>query len=919
MARTRRTDQGDPHAQGDGGQTSRQANVNNTGPNITLTPEELKRMMADAVALYAAGKEVSRPVTPPGDKQGDKQGHEEEQEQERREKEVTGEDEESSAGSKSPTMAEELSNLRQKMKVLEGQLEERSVARTILRGCPFADIIVREPLPGNFKSAKVKDYDGNADPEEHLARFENTAMLHCYTDRIKCKVFLTTLVDSAQRWFEGLASQSINSFQDFQRVFLHHFSSSKKYKKTAFSLFEVKQSPEESLRAYIKRFNRVALDVPSCATETKTTAFTQGLREGEFFKSLTKKVPGDFEDLLSRAEKYINMEEAQKQKREAVRKERGDRVSKPEERGQKRGNPGHFSHHVPLKIAREREVQECSRDLAPDHQLARPEKTGFCALHKLGYHNTEDCKVLKGNYVAPSFPKPTINTQMSRVPPWASRQPGSSSQRGGVRNNSRTEPGRRRGPEPEQRKKSPPVVGTIKMISGGSTDGDSNRARKSRSRKECLEVEGMRGNEAVISFGPEDLKGVNLPHNDALVIQARVANYDILRVFVDSGSSVNVIFQDAFEQMDLQGYHLETVETALFGFAGHMVYPEGEIILPLTLGSHDLKKTVMTSFTVVNSPSSYNIILGRPAMNELRAVASTYHQKIKFPVGARVGEVRGDQPSSRKCYVEAVRADRSRFKREGKRVRTGERIVEEGEIHFVAEEEQEAVEVGPGQQIRVARDLSMTTRVSLIKCLKTNIHVFAWSQQELTGISPLISEHHLNIIPGSHPVKQKKRHFGPEKDRVISEQIKELLKAGHIREIQFPTWLSNVVLVPKSTGKWRMCVDFRDLNKACPKDHYPLPRIDQLVDSTSGYELLSFMDAYQGYHQIPLAKKDQDKASFVTSGGTFCYVVMPFGLKNAGATYQRLMDKVFEKQLGRNVEVYVDDILSKDPGGHYFY
>ncbi|XP_073067230.1 uncharacterized protein [Primulina eburnea] len=449
------------------------------------------------------------------------------------------------------------------------------------------------------------------------------AMLHCYTDRIKCKVFLTTLVDSAQRWFEGLTPQSVQSFRDFQKVFLHHFSSSKKYKKTAFSLFEVKQSPEESLRAYIRRFNRVALDVPSCATETKTTAFIQGLREGEFFKSLTKKVPGDFEDLLSRAKKYINMEEAQKQKREAVRKERGDRVSKPEERGQKRGNSGHFSHHVPLKIAREREVQECSRDLAPDHQLARPEKKGFYALHKLGYHNTEDCKVLKGNYVAPSSPKPVVNTQMSRLPPWTSRQPGSSSRGGGVRSNPRIEPGRRRWPEPEQRKKSPPVVGMIKMISGGSTDGDSNRARKSRSRRECLEVEGSRKSEAIISFGPEDLRGVNLPHNDALVIQARVANYDILRVFVDSGSSVNVIFKDAFEQMDLQGYHLETVETALFGFAGHVVYPEGEIVLPLTLGSHDLKKTVMTSFTLVDSPSSYNIILGRPAMNELRAVAST--------------------------------------------------------------------------------------------------------------------------------------------------------------------------------------------------------------------------------------------------------------------------------------------------------
>ncbi|XP_075473920.1 uncharacterized protein LOC142504971 [Primulina tabacum] len=165
------------------------------------------------------------------------------------------------------------------------------------------------------------------------------AMLHCYSDRIECKVFLTTLVDSAQRWFEGLAPQSISSFKEFQKVFSHHFSSSKKYKKTAFSIFEVKQSPEEILRAYIRRFNRVALDIRTCATETKTTAFTQGLREGEFFKSLTKKVPGNFEDLLSRAEKYINIEEAQKQKREAVKKERGDRVSKPKERGQKRSNP----------------------------------------------------------------------------------------------------------------------------------------------------------------------------------------------------------------------------------------------------------------------------------------------------------------------------------------------------------------------------------------------------------------------------------------------------------------------------------------------------------------------------------------------------------------------------------------------------
>ncbi|XP_073304617.1 uncharacterized protein [Primulina huaijiensis] len=183
------------------------------------------------------------------------------------------------------------------------------------------------------------------------------------------------------------------------------------------------------------------------------------------------------------------------------------------------------------------------------------------------------------------------------------------------------------------------------MISKGFTDGDSNRARNSRSRRDCMEVEGVSKNEVVISFGPEDLKGVNFSHNDALVIQARVANYDIIRVFVDSGSSANVIFKEALIYMDLQGYHLEAVDTSLFGFSGHVIYPEGEIVLPLTLGTRELKKTVMTTFTMVDALSSYNIILGPEAMNELRVVASTYHQKIKFPVGSRVGEVRGDRPS----------------------------------------------------------------------------------------------------------------------------------------------------------------------------------------------------------------------------------------------------------------------------------
>ena len=127
----------------------------------------------------------------------------------------------------------------------------------------------------------------------------------------------------------------------------------------------------------------------------------------------------------------------------------------------------------------------------------------------------------------------------------------------------------------------------------------------------------------------------------------------------------------------------------------------------------------------------------------------------------------------------------------------------------------------------------------------------------------------------------------------------------------YPDWLANVVLVKKANGKWRMCVDFTDLNKACLNDSFPLARIDQLVDSTTGHKLLTFMDAFLGYNQIKMAKEDQEKTAFITSQDLYCYKVMPFGLKNAGATYQRLVNKMFSKQIGRNMEVYVNDMLLK--------
>ena len=179
------------------------------------------------------------------------------------------------------------------------------------------------------------------------------------------------------------------------------------------------------------------------------------------------------------------------------------------------------------------------------------------------------------------------------------------------------------------------------------------------------------------------------------------------------------------------------------------------------------------------------------------------------------------------------------------------------------------------------------------------------------GIDPTVITHRLNTSPSFKPVKQKRRSFAPERQKAINKEVGKLLQAGAIKEVEYPEWLANVVLVKKANGKWRLCIDFTGINKACPKDNFPLPRIDLIVDATAGHELLSFMDAFSGYNQISMDPDDQEKTSFVTAQGTYCYRVMPFGLKNAGATYQRLVNWMFQKQIGVTMEVYIDDMLVK--------
>jgi len=207
-------------------------------------------------------------------------------------------------------------------------------------------------------------------------------------------------------------------------------------------------------------------------------------------------------------------------------------------------------------------------------------------------------------------------------------------------------------------------------------------------------------------------------------------------------------------------------------------------------------------------------------------------------------------------------------------------------------EETTPLELPNGHSINLGTRLNSNERAIITPVLVGNTDLFAWSAADLPGVDPLVASHKLSIYKEAHYISQKKCKLGEERRLAAKVEADKLLSVGFIEEAHFTTWLSNIVLVKKANGKWWMCVDYTHLNKACPRDAYPLPNIDRLVDGAAGNKVLSFLNAYSGYNEIPMAASDMNKTAFIIDGANYFYKVMPFGLKNAEATYQRLMDKV---------------------------
>ena len=553
-----------------------------------------------------------------------------------------------------------------------------------------------------------------------------------------------------------------------------------------------------------------------------------------------------------------------------------------------------------IRILKDHELIKHLRFPLEIGRLLGRELSSWCEFHKTHGHDTENCYSLTGQLVSLArrgLMSKYIKDDQSKVEPTQSS------------------------PNPIQESHEIPILGDFNTIAGGFAGGGSTRsARKRYARSAIMAItSGPSSPIADLIFTKKDLEDV-VPHeDDPVVLSVILMGRNVHRVLIDQGSSADVMFWEAFIGLQIPRDQLLPFDGVLVGFSGEQVEVRGYVNLRTTFSDEHAARTIIIKYIVVNAPSSYNMLLGRPSLNMLGAVVSTTHLKMKFLAEGKVVTMKVDQEVARKCYERSLRSRRDTYNVSQLPARAdlpgaeldprpttdqGPRPI--GEL--------KEVEILPGRKMKIGADLDPTTEAALHHMLRTNMMSFAWSARDMPGINPDILCHRLNINPQIKPRIQRRRRLNDEKAQAASEEIRKLREVGHIREIQYPDWLANVVMVKKANGKWRMCVDFTDLNLACPKDSYPLPNIDILVDRVSGCGLLSFMDAYSGYNQIRMHPSDEDKTAFMGIKANFCYKVMPFGLKNAGATYQRMMDKILQPMLGRNVEAYVDDMVVTSAG-----
>uniref|UniRef100_A0A2N9G4Z6 Reverse transcriptase domain-containing protein n=1 Tax=Fagus sylvatica TaxID=28930 RepID=A0A2N9G4Z6_FAGSY len=639
--------------------------------------------------------------------------------------------------------------------------------------------------------------------------------LHLGNNALMCRMFPSSLGPMSLRWFNRLPHSSIYSWNELAEAFVSRFITNSRKPKEFASLMSMRMKDSESLKNYSARYWEVYNEVDGGTEDMAMKTFKEGLHpESELRHSLSKRSARSMRDLMSRIEQYVRVEEDRARTGALSTQSRPQR--RPNNTEQKRAeipprNPARFPRpkeaggvYTVFNQPIYRIMGDIKNEpffmwpapLAGDPTRRDPNK--YCSYHREKGHMTEKCFTLKkhlDDLAKAGHLRRYISDGQSQH------------YHEGPTIIHNTKPAAR-------------VIETIytSRSNGHSYDRLKSDLKKAQHLREVFQVhEGSvmskkprmdyPKNEQQIFFSDEDLRDVQTPHDDPLVIKLRIGDSDVKRVLIDQGSCSEIMYPDLFHGLGLKQSDLQPYDAPLFGFSGESIRPMGRITLKVHTGPISLETEFVQSEKARNTcTETYS------PCEELETVTFSSDPEKHFKIG---------------------------------------------------------------------RELSPIDRTELIDFLVNNVDVFAWDPYEVPGVDPNYIEHRLNTDPHSKPVQQKARRSAPVHAEAVQNEVEKLLQAGAIREIQYPTTPSL------------------------------LPKIDQLVDATAGHDRMSFLDAFQGYHQIALSTEDREKTAFITPLGIYCYKVMPFGLKNASATYQRMVTKMFKDQIGRTMEIYIDDMVVK--------
>uniref|UniRef100_A0A2N9ESA7 RNase H type-1 domain-containing protein n=1 Tax=Fagus sylvatica TaxID=28930 RepID=A0A2N9ESA7_FAGSY len=736
---------------------------------------------------------------------------------------------------------------------------------------PFSKEIEKARLPGNFSAPNYVMYDGKADPVGHISHFRQGMALHLGNNALMCRMFPSSLGPMSLRWFNRLPHSSIYSWNELAEAFVSRFITNSRKPKEFASLMSMRMKDSESLKNYSARYWEVYNEVDGGTEDMAMKTFKEGLHpESELRHSLSKRSARNMRDLMSRIEQYVRVEEDRA--RTGARSTQSRPPKGPNNTEQKRVEiPPRNSTCFPrpkeagrIYTIFNQPIYRIMGDIKNEPFFMWPAPLGgdpmrrdpnkYCSYHKEKGHMTEKCYTLK-KHLEDLAKAGHLHHYISD----------------GQRQHYHERPTTAHNTKPAAR--------IIETIHTSRPNGQSYERLKSDLKKEINTFKKSSTPSGTLSLSAQDIQRSSIqktkdPKNRGFPKKfPRTTDEQFLLRF-----------------SDLKRY-LRDVQTP----------HDDPLVIKLRIGDSDVKRVLIDQ-------GSCSEIMYPDLFHELGLKQSDL-QSYDAPLFGFSGE--SIRPMGQITLT--VHTGPISLETEFISEKAGDAYTEKYQETYTPCEELETVTFSsdPEKYFKIGRELSPVDRTELIGFLANNMDVFAWDPYEVSGVDPNYIEHQLNTDPHSKPVQQRARRSAPVHAEAVQKEVERLLQAGAIREIQYPTWLSNTVVVKKKNGKWRVCVDFTNLNQACPKDPFPLPKIDQLVDATAGHDRMSFLDAFQGYHQIALSTEDREKTAFITPLGIYCYKVMPFGLKNAGAMYQRMVTKMFKNQIGKTMEIYIDDMVVK--------